>query len=333
MSLSVGQRVVSDVVAYPLSRARLASLASIPFDRVRTDTQAIAIPRVAGTPGAQTVREYIIAQLPSAFSVTQDSFTQDTVAGSRSFVNVVATLNAGATRARRVVLAAHYDSKMIDRFVGATDSAVPCAMLLDLARMVAASDVSSISWGLQLIFFDGEEAFNYWTSTDSLYGSRHLASLWDSEGSNSANSLQKISLFVLFDLVGAADNKFFNFFPQTSLQFKVFFFFFFFISVLSFLQELVYMSRALKKANLLHENSLSKTYFGDTFYGGPIEDDHLPFLNRGVPVLHLISGVFPSVWHQPTDDVAHLDWNTVEDLTAIFRAFTAAILNLTKASA
>lgn len=28
---------------------------------------------------------------------------------------------------------------------------------------------------LQLVFFDGEEAFEEWTDTDSLYGSRHLA--------------------------------------------------------------------------------------------------------------------------------------------------------------
>lgn len=33
--------------------------------------------------------------------------------------------------------------------------------------------------GLMLIFFDGEEAFQEWTSTDSIYGSRHLASKWE----------------------------------------------------------------------------------------------------------------------------------------------------------
>lgn len=27
---------------------------------------------------------------------------------------------------------------------------------------------------LQLVFFDGEEAFNVWTSTDSIYGSRYV---------------------------------------------------------------------------------------------------------------------------------------------------------------
>lgn len=31
--------------------------------------------------------------------------------------------------------------------------------------------------------------------------------------------------------------------------------------------------------------------------GGGIEDDHLPFLHNGVPVLHLIPVPFPLVWH------------------------------------
>jgi len=34
---------------------------------------------------------------------------------------------------------------------------------------------------LQLIFFDGEEAFDEWSETDSLYGSRHLAELMDNQ--------------------------------------------------------------------------------------------------------------------------------------------------------
>lgn len=32
---------------------------------------------------------------------------------------------------------------------------------------------------LQMVFFDGEEAFQEWTSTDSLYGARHLAEVWE----------------------------------------------------------------------------------------------------------------------------------------------------------
>lgn len=47
------------------------------------------------------------------------------------FTNIVATLDPTATR--RLVLACHYDSKKLANFVGATDSAVPCAILLDIA--------------------------------------------------------------------------------------------------------------------------------------------------------------------------------------------------------
>ena len=32
---------------------------------------------------------------------------------------------------------------------------------------------------LQLIFFDGEEAFVRWSRTDSTYGSRNLAKVWE----------------------------------------------------------------------------------------------------------------------------------------------------------
>lgn len=35
--------------------------------------------------------------------------------------------------------------------------------------------LSSQSTSLQLIFFDGEEAFRHWSDRDSLYGARHLA--------------------------------------------------------------------------------------------------------------------------------------------------------------
>ena len=62
---------------------------------------------------------------------------------------------------------------------------------------------------LQFIFFDGEEAFKTWTSTDSLYGSRHLASKWsrtpyDYQGV-SGNQLDRIDVFMLLDLLGAAN--------------------------------------------------------------------------------------------------------------------------------
>lgn len=72
------------------------------------------------------------------------------------------------------------------QFVGATDSAAPCAMMLDLAealnpllekrtaRLEAGEeeDEDIADTTLQLVFFDGEEAFVEWTDTDSIYGAR-----------------------------------------------------------------------------------------------------------------------------------------------------------------
>lgn len=68
--------------------------------------------------------------------VEEDPFDDDTPLGSKRFTNVLAILDPDAPR--RLVLACHYDSK-IDRegvFVGATDSAVPCAMMLNLAKVM-----------------------------------------------------------------------------------------------------------------------------------------------------------------------------------------------------
>lgn len=59
-----------------------------------------------------------------------------------------------------------------------------------------ASSMSRPDLSLQLIFFDGEEAFVRWSPSDSLYGSQHLAQKMASTphppGSTTTNQLQGI---------------------------------------------------------------------------------------------------------------------------------------------
>ncbi len=61
--------------------------------------------------------------------------------------------------------------------------------------------------GVQIIFIDGEEAFEVWTETDSLYGARALAETWEATAHEPSSvfsgPLQAISLFVLLDLLGS----------------------------------------------------------------------------------------------------------------------------------
>ncbi|KAJ4304173.1 negative regulator of the PHO system [Collariella sp. IMI 366227] len=63
---------------------------------------------------------------------------------------------------------------------------------------------------------------------------------------------------------------------------------------------------------------MATAFDGRSFVG----DDHVPFMKRGAPVLHLIPQPFPDVWHTMEDDGEHLDMATVKDWARIVTAFT-----------
>uniref|UniRef100_A0A2S2QZV5 glutaminyl-peptide cyclotransferase n=1 Tax=Sipha flava TaxID=143950 RepID=A0A2S2QZV5_9HEMI len=138
----------------------------------------ILIERVVGTDNHEFIKMYISEEMKNyGWTIELDEFKASTPKGIYNMTNVVATLNPLADR--YIVVACHYDSKLMKFiFVGATDSAVPCAMMMYMARslnqQLEAFKNSPLS--LMMVFFDGEEAFVKWNKTDSLYGSRHLAS-------------------------------------------------------------------------------------------------------------------------------------------------------------
>ena len=196
----------------------------------------IAVERIVDSEGHIIVENFIgsyMQQYAPDWRFEKDEFNDETPLGRKRFVNLIATLDAisGQVSDKYLVLAAHYDSKILnnERFEAATDSAVPCTMLLQFARhfhTMATPGLLSGSlghnWGIKLIWFDGEEAFHEWTPVDSIYGSRHLAQDWaaDSDG-----LMDRISLFVLLDLLGApnmvpipsryaATNRQFNYFLE-----------------------------------------------------------------------------------------------------------------------
>ena len=63
-------------------------------------------------------------------------------------------------------------------------------------------------------------------------------------------------------------------------------------------------------------------------FGSGIEDDHVPFMERGVEVLHIIPSPFPRVWHKMTDNGENLDIDTVEDWAMLVTAFVAEWMDL-----
>jgi len=66
----------------------------------------------------------------------------------------------------------------------------------------------------------------------------------------------------------------------------------------------------------------------ERFLGWMVQDDHVPFMARGVEILHIIPTPFPRVWHEMDDDGDHLDLDTVEDWAKLITAFAGEWMDL-----
>lgn len=306
----------------------------------------ILIPRVPGTPGQAKTQEHFVKffrkELPDWTLLWQNSTSTTPATGSRQipFSNLIVRKEPPWTKpgqANYLTLVAHYDSKLEPaNFIGATDSAVPCAIMMHVARfvdkymkqmhdeMVALGELGGtvpMDMGVQLLLLDGEEAFVSWTDTDSLYGARSLAEEWETARnpalSTYANPLNQISLFVLLDLLGSAKPRIPSYFLPTHWAYR----------------NMAKVEERMRKLGLLETKSDSPFLF-DASKAAPqfgtnfVQDDHVPFMARGVATLHLIPTPFPDVWHTKDDDGEHLDMPTVRDWARIVTAFTLEWLDM-----
>ena len=250
-----------------LAMATLAASADARFDGAaafRHLERLVAIgPRPAGSAGGARARDYLTAELGRAgVKVRVEAFEADTPDGRLKMANVVGVV---AGRRRDVVLVGgHYDTKAFRdfRFVGANDGGSSAALLLELARALAARPREYTYW---IAFFDGEEARGAWTPTDSLYGSRRMAA-------DLARRGQLPRAVIVADMIGDRDLGIRREAGSTP-----------------WLTDLVWDSarRLGQSAHFLPE-AMS------------VEDDHAPFLRAGVPAALLIDFDFPP-WHTAGD--------------------------------
>lgn len=286
----------------------------------------LLIPRVSGTENNILVQEFLVKTFQKlGWTVERDDFSGETPLGPKKFCNIIATFDPSASR--RLVLSAHFDSKFFESgtFIGATDSSGPVAILLQIASSLTPHLHRGSPIGLQMIFFDGEEAFKTWSDTDSRYGSRHLAKLYSEKAPvdpkftifSYTNYLEQIDLLVLLDLLGATKTNsgnfpsVFNYFQDTA---KVF-------------SHLCEIEKLLKSLDLLANPDFP--YFVDQINeNAGIQDDHTPFKDKSVPILHLIPREFPAVWHTLNDNEKALSNDVLDDLYKIILIFTAQYIDL-----
>ncbi|EIN07213.1 glutaminyl-peptide cyclotransferase-like protein [Punctularia strigosozonata HHB-11173 SS5] len=347
---SYGRSTLGERALTQLSASDISSLVSSPdpaknvdISNSKSHLSKILIPRPPDTANNTIVKDYIVKTLRKLkWDVEEDSFNDTTPYGVKRFTNIIATKDPSAPR--RVILAAHFDSKFFptspqNQFVGATDSAAPCAMMLDLAESLnslldhrakqledgLADNDDMAETTLQLVFFDGEEAFKEWTKTDSVYGARHLAAKWASTYINPntkrrllssvATEISTIEHLILLDLLGAPNPVIQSFFKETAWLFDA----------MASAEQRLRDSDAFKGEDNWH--SFFKQRTGNEF-GGFIEDDHIPFLKEGVDVLHIIASPFPRVWHTLQDDASALDLPTMRRWNLILRVFMSEYLGL-----
>ena len=181
---------------------------------------------------------------------------------------------------------------MITTVFSATDSAVPIGLILDSVQSVETL-LSESEIQIQMIFFDGEEAFVRWSNSDSLYGSRHLAEKW-------TNQIDDIDLFILLDLIGSsylAIPNYCRLYGDTEAC------------------NSEYNRLAKIEKTLTNESSMLTSRYAYS----RIEDDHIPFYQKGLRnILHLIPARFPDVWHTRSDSYENLDTNSILSFCEIF---------------
>lgn len=240
--------------------------------------QLVAIgPHSAGSDGIHRAQAYIIEQLKSfGCPVEEQDFHASTPVGSVAMKNIVAKIPSASPNI--ILLASHYDTKRLDNFVGANDGGSSTGVLLELARILCSRKNADTVW---LVFFDGEEAFNFqWADPDHTYGSRELAARLSLSG-----ELSHVKAMILANMVGPANPIYKRESNSTP-----------------WLTDIIWSTAA-------------RLGYGKVFVNqaNAIEDDHLPFLERGVPAADVIdfeSSVL-EYWHTSRDTLDKIDPRTL----------------------
>ncbi len=250
-------------------------------------------PRVAGSNSLEKARLHLQEILAEwGWQVKRQAFKKKTPEGEIEFVNLRVRFVGGTADGRTTdvensqiwqrpvlgVVCSHYESKKFEafEFSGANDPGSSVAVLLEMARVMAGRP--ALAKKLELVLFDGEEAFVDYTDTDGLYGSRYYAQALQQWPQKS-----RPRWGVLLDMVGDKDLAIRV--PADSPDFLV--------------------GKLFKAAD---ELGLRK-YFGLGIQR--ITDDHVPLNEAGIPTIDLIDMDY-AYWHTPGDTLDKLSAESLQ---------------------
>lgn len=246
--------------------------------------QFVAIgPRWPTGPGHLRAEAYLRDHFTRSHDqLEEDTFTANTPIGPVPMRNFI--VRYPGKKDGVIVLASHYETNYPLRtinFVGANDGAATTGLLMAIGDRLHATTTGGRKldgYSVWLVFFDGEEAINSWSRSDSTYGSRHLAAKWGRDG-----TLGQMKAFILADMIGDKD---------LDIQRET--------SSTGWLVALA--GQAAKKFGY-------ERYFFQRDM--PVEDDHLAFLDRGVPSIDVID-----LDYGPGNSYHHTAQDTMDKVSA-----------------
>jgi Zn-dependent M28 family amino/carboxypeptidase len=276
-----------------LSAALLAGCgAERPFDEERAFADLVAQveagPRVPGTPAHAKVQGTIRAHLDAtAERVTVHPFRAVSPLDSSSveLVNLVGVFNAASTT--RILFGAHWDSRlMADEETdpakrtlpvpGANDGASGVAVLLEIARALAERPPEV---GVDLAFFDGEDQGVHGTPESWALGSQRFVQDFPT---------YRPTFVVVIDMIGRRGTRI----PREGNSAR-------------------YAATLLARVWAIGEE-MGVTVLADSL-GTPVYDDHVPFLQAGIPAIDLIDPEDPR-WHTTADLPEHCAPESLRDV-------------------
>jgi glutaminyl-peptide cyclotransferase len=248
----------------------------------------VAPKRFNGSPGHAKAEEFLkqhFAPEAAKGNFVADTFTATTPAGLQTMTNYI--VKYPGKKDGIIVLASHYETNYPLRdinFYGANDGAATSALLIEIANVLRTHPPEGYS--IWLVFDDGEEAVKCllcWSSADSLYGTRHLAAKWSQDG-----TLSKIKALLVADMIADKD-----------------------LNIDYVENSTPWLLDLLKVAakNTGHSANIFK-------YSEAEEDDHLPFAQRGVPVLDVIDAHYGPITSALPDGYHHTDKDTLDKISA-----------------
>lgn len=261
-----------------------------PFDGERAYAEVVRQvdfgPRVPGTAAHDAARAYFVETLDGLADRVNEqpvAYTSPDSALSVRGTNIVASFNLDPEEKKRVLLAAHWDSRpRADRdpdstkhdqpVPGANDGASGVAVLLEIARVL---HDHPLGIGVDIVLFDLEDlGTSEQLEADS--GAARIPFAIGSAAFVQNNPTYRPTFGILLDMVGDVNLRI----PQEAYS----------RTYARSIVEKVWDAAARVGAEAFVDAP-----------GGAVEDDHVPFLRAGIPVVDLIQTPFPDTWHTTAD--------------------------------